>query len=262
MNGTPKSLLLVSVAFLVAGTSAGATDQPVPGTRLGLKVRTSGRERLTFRSNGSFTIPTPGSPDDPIHAGASLQLLYPSTSESFTFDLPSSHWSVTSAGTLYKYRDKVPVESGKVKVAIIGGRKLKVSGQKVGITLNESSQGELDVVLSSGSFRYCALFADGAVRRDSPGVFSATGAPPPSACPSPPSATTTTTSTITLTLPPTTTVTVPLTTTTATIPLPPLGMVAFTITPGSSTCGGPFFPPPAAPLSGEVYNASGVKIAD
>jgi len=32
------------------------------------------------------------------------------------------------------------VESGKVKVAIISGRTLKVSGQKVGITLDESSQ--------------------------------------------------------------------------------------------------------------------------
>ena len=265
MNGSRKSLLLVAVAILVAGASAGATDQPAPGTRLILRVRSSGREKLSFRSSGSFTIPTPGSPDDPMQAGASLQLLNPNTSESFTFDLPSSHWSVSTAGT-YKYRDKGPVESGKVKVAIISGRTLKVSGQKVGITLDESSQGELDVVLSSGSFRYCAAFADGAVRTDSPGVFSAKGAPPPSACPSPPA---TTTSTITITLPPTTipdvtttTVTTPLTTTTATIPLPPLGMVAFTITPGSSTCGGPFVPPPAAPLSGEVYNKSGQKIAD
>ena len=40
------------------------------------------------------------------------------------------------------------------------------------------------------------------------------------------------------------------------------GLITFTITPGSSTCGGPFFPPPAAPLSGEVDNASGTKIAD
>ena len=248
MNGTRKSLLLVSIAFLVTGTSAGATDQPVPGTRLILKVSASGREKLSFRSNGTFMIPPPGSPDDPTQAGASLQLLNPNTGESFTFDLPSSHWSVTPAGTQYKYRDQVPVESGKVKVAGIGTRRLNASGQKVGITLNESSQGELDVVLSSGSFRYCAAFADGAVKSDSPGVFSARGAPPPSACPAPSGTTTTT-------------VTVPLTTTTVTIPLPPLGMVAFTITPGSSTCG-PFVPPPAAPLSGEVDNKSGQKIAD
>src|SRR5215469_1262660 len=47
------------------------------------------------------------------------------------------------------------------------------------------------------------------------------------------------------------------------IPLPPVGMLTFTITPGSSTCGGPAFSPPAAaPFSGEVDNKLGTKVGD
>ena len=47
------------------------------------------------------------------------------------------------------------------------------------------------------------------------------------------------------------------------IPLPPVGMLTFTISPGSSTCGGPAFSPPAAaPFSGEVDNKLGTRIAD
>lgn len=275
MRGTGTNLWIASMLLLAAATAARAGDDLVPGTRLELKVSSSGSEKLSFQSVGSFMIPTPGSPGDPALASPTLQILNPNTGESFTFDLPGTHWSTNSAGTAYNYRDNALVESGKVKSASLGARKLKVSGRKIGITLNENSQGELDVVLASGSFRYCARFADGSVRRDGPGVFSAKGAPPPSACLASTGTTTTSTtisqsttttlaSTTTTQSPATTTtVTVPVTTTTMTIPLPPVGMLTFTISQGSSTCGGPgFSPPAAAPFSGEVDNKLGTKVGD
>ena len=272
MNGMTKRVLLVGLVSLMASAAMAASDQLVPGSRLVLKVGSSGKEKLSFKSKGTFMLPAPGSADDPSHGGATLQLLNPNTNESFTFDLPKTHWSVTPAGTLYKYRDSTLLESGKVKIAMIGGRQLKVSGRKIGITLNEPSQGALAIVLTSGAFRYCARFDDGSVRVDRPGAFGAKNALPPSACPMPPTTTTvttptTTTTTTTTTLNPTTTttttVTFPATTTTATIPLPPLGHVVFTIGQGTTDCGGPGFSPPAlAPFTGEVDNAMGAKIGD
>jgi hypothetical protein len=74
----------------------------------------------------------------------------------------------------------------------------------------------------------------------------------------------TTTTSTTVTVPPSTTITttVPTTTTTLTIPLPPLGHIVLTINPGTTSCGGPRFSPPAvAPFSGEVDGTAG-KIGD
>src|SRR6266852_1854121 len=144
----------------------------------------------------------------------------PRDGRSFTFDLPKTHWSTTPAGTLFKYRDSALAESGKVTIALAGGRSLKVSGRRTGISLNETSQGALVTVLTLGSFRYCARFDDGAVSRDQPGAFSAKNAPPPASCPSLPTTTTTTSTTTSLTLPPMT--------------LPALGHLSFTISPGTT----------------------------
>ncbi len=100
------------LALLVVGTAARAADQLVPGSRLGLKVDAAhAREKLSFQSKGVFTIPTPGSPDDPSQTGATLTLVNPGTNESFTFDLPSTHWTASGSGTSYRYRDSGPVAS-------------------------------------------------------------------------------------------------------------------------------------------------------
>ena len=70
MNGMARVIFLAVSTLLVVSTSAGATDQLVPGTRLSLKVR-NGRERLSFKSRGTFTIPVAGSADDPTRNGIS-----------------------------------------------------------------------------------------------------------------------------------------------------------------------------------------------
>src|SRR5437867_1123723 len=203
MHGITMTAAVAGVASLLGMSTARATDQLLPGTRLSLKVSSTGKEKLSFKSKAatSFMIPTPGSGDDPsVNAsGASLQISNPTTtSNTFTFNLPKAHWTVNSSGTIYKYRDPFLTESGKVKIALIGGKSLKVSGKKVGITLT-GTQGSLDAVLTSGSFRYCAHFG-GEITRDETGVFNARNAPPPSSCPgAAPTTSTTTTSTTTST---------------------------------------------------------------
>src|SRR5215467_7020149 len=179
MNGYLRMIALVVASLLLATPVARAADQLVPGTKLLLKSA-SGRETLSFKSSGPLTAPTPGSGDDPSNAGATLQILNPGTMETFTFDLPKTRWTV--AGTTFRYVDSALVESGKVSIALIG-RILKVSGKKIGITLDEASQGTLDVVLTSGTIRYCAAFGPGSVKRDQPGRFIARTAPAPGSCP-------------------------------------------------------------------------------
>jgi hypothetical protein len=248
VNGMRAVTMVVIAALLGVSAPLRASDQVVPGTRLSLKA-SNGKEKVSFKSKGTFTLPSAGGPDDPVDAGATFQIMNPGTGESFTFDLPKTHWSTTPAGTLFKYRDSALAESGKVKIALAGGRSLKVSGRRTGISLNETSQGALVAVLTLGSFRYCARFDDGSVSRDQPGAFSAKNAPPPASCPSSPTTTTTTSTTTSLTLPPTT--------------LPALGHLSFTISPGTTSCGGPALsPPPAPPFSGEVDNLDSSKRAD
>ena len=85
------------IALLLGVTAlAAASDHPVPGTHLTLRSNGT-RQTLNFRSKGSFTVPVAGSSDDPANAGATLEILNPGTNESFTFDLPKTHWS--GAGT-------------------------------------------------------------------------------------------------------------------------------------------------------------------
>jgi hypothetical protein len=243
VNGMTGGIILVTMTLLGAGAPAGASDEPVPGTRLTIKSR-DGRERLSFSAKGSFTIPEAGGPDDPSSAGARLELTNPGSGESFSFDLPQTHWEAARGG--FRYRDADLVESGRVKIALVGARVLKISGKRAGITLDEPSQGTLIAVLTVGSFRYCARFDDGSITRDEAGSFSARNAPPPASCPS---ASTTTTL-----------VTIPSLTTTT---LPALGHLAFTIGAGTTSCGGPgLVPPPSAPFAGEVDNLDGSKRAD
>jgi hypothetical protein len=257
--------VFAGVALVAFATSAvRAADQTVPGAILRVSA-TASRERLLFRSNGAFFIPAPGSSDDPTQVGATLQLLNPGTGETFTFDLPSTHWSLRSAGPSFTYRDPKLAEPGRVKVGLVRGSQLSISGRRAGITLNESSQGALAVILTSGWFRYCARFDGASIRRDQPGRFEARNAPPPGDCPTAPPPTSTTTSTVPTTTATTNTTGVPTTSTTTTsttitlpaCPAPPplsLGRLVFTTGTGSANCGDPgLYPtPPAPPFSGEV----------
>src|SRR2546426_11626211 len=170
-------------------------DQPIPGTKLALRA-TSGRERLTFVAREGFTLPTPGSGDDPTVSGATLQIFNAQTGESFTLDLPSTHWSRNPAGTIFRYRDPSKTEPGKITFGLLG-RAIRISGRRIGVTLDEFRQHAMAVVLSTGSLRYCALFDDGSVRLDAAGIFGARGAAAPGVCPVPPTSTTSTSVTTT-----------------------------------------------------------------
>src|SRR2546422_509158 len=82
---------------------------------------------------------------------------------------------------------------------LVPGTKLLLKSANGRETLNEATQGTLDVVLTSGTIRYCAAFGPGSVKRDQPGRFIAHKAPAPGSCPGPPPTTSTTSTTSTST---------------------------------------------------------------
>lgn len=203
-------IALSALALLTLAGAAHAADQLTPGKKL--DVRAGGKESVHFSAKGSFTLPAPGSADDPTHGGATFQLVNPTTGESFTFTLPDRRWSVSPKGTAYRYRDFTLSEPDRVVSAFIGGRSLKVVVKKTGITLDEPAQAALAIVLASGAVRYCARFDDGSIVKDAPGRFTAKNAVAPTACYG--SITTTTTASSTLPVVTSTTAGGPTTTTT------------------------------------------------
>lgn len=133
----------------------------------------------------TFLVPTPGSSGDPSLTGATLVVENPTTLERVTFDLPAANWK---PGKAFKYSDKKPLEGPCGAAAIKKGQwQVTCTGDQIGFTLDEASQGSLAATLTFGSERSCALFG-GEVKKDFPaagkkaGVFQAKNAPPPPAC--------------------------------------------------------------------------------
>jgi hypothetical protein len=219
-------IALSALVMLTLATTAHGADQLTPGKKLEVRALGS-KQSVRFSSKGRFTLPVPGSADDPTRAGATFQLVNPTTSESFTFTLPNRRWSVSLKGRAYRYRDFALSEPDRVLSAFLGGGALKVVAKKAGITLDEPAQGALAIVLASGAVRYCARFDDGSIVKDVPGRFTAKNAVAPTAC----YGLVTTTTTSSSTLPPVTTTTATGSTTTTMTTLPPCGG-------GFQTCAG------------------------
>jgi hypothetical protein len=264
---------LLAAALVIAALAPGAAtadDYPISGKKLVI-AQTAGSALLVFISRDVIRAPLPASADDPRIAGATLVVTSGNTSASATFDLPAATWRMNGSGTVFSYRNlQAPAGPSAVKVARIrNGSLIKVTGKGTGIALN-GSQGSIDLVLTSGTRRYCASFG-GSIVRDETNRFIARNAPPPAACPGPPPTTSTTNTTVPTTssssVSTTTSTTVSTTTSTLAASCPPpataLGNAGFTIVAGTPNCGGPgLVPNSSAPTTGAIYDGNNVKLAD
>jgi hypothetical protein len=150
-------------------------------------VLTARKLRLTSKDRG-LMMPEPGDPLAPTAAGAVLEIVNPSTAETATIPLPPAGWTTKPSdavgGTIYRYRDPAQI-NGPCKVIVLKGNralKAKCEGAQLAFTLDEASQGTLDLrLVLSGGFARCLSFG-GAVIHDEPGQFVATAAARPSAC--------------------------------------------------------------------------------
>jgi len=265
-----RFLTAALVAATLAPWAATAEDFPVTGKKLVIAQTPGGTQLLAFTSRDVIRAPVPGGPDDPTANGATLQVTSGSA-ETAVFDLPAANWLVNSFGTVFRYKNVLaPAGPSAVKVARIkNGSLLKVTAKGTGITLDELAQGSIDLVLTSGTRRYCARFG-GTIVRDEPNRFIAKGAPL-GVCPPPPTTTsttsTTTTSTSSSTVTSTTSTTSTSTSSTIAPSCPPpavsAGNAGFTIVAGTANCGGHgLVPNAAAPTTGAIYDGNNVKLAD
>ncbi|HEV7733804.1 MAG TPA: PQQ-binding-like beta-propeller repeat protein [Candidatus Binatia bacterium] len=131
-------------------------------------------------------IPWPGGPSDPVTVGGQLELRNPVTNESAVFPLPAASWQNTTPPALatkdlytYRYSDGHGVNGPCTKVELRGGKSLKATcrGAGIGFTLDEATQGVLEVRLTIGTIKHCMRFG-GTVKSDRPGSFKATNAGP------------------------------------------------------------------------------------
>jgi len=261
-------LLAALVITALAPWAAIAVDYPVTGKKLVMVRTPSGNEVFVFISRDVIRAPLPGGAEDPTLVGATLVVRSGNTSESVTFDLPADHWTSNSSGTTFRYRNtQAPNGPSAVKMTRIrNGSLLKVGARATGITLNESSQGSIELLLSSGTRRYCVTFG-GTIVRDEPNRFYAKNAPAPATCPVTPttSSTVSTTSSTSSTSSTSTSSTSTSSTLAPSCPPPQtsLGNAGFTIVTGTTNCGGPGLSPNSSPpLTGAIFDGNNVKLAD
>lgn len=172
-------VILLTVATVLPRQSS-AIDQPISGRRL-LMVETATGGRLVFLSKDTIVAPTAGGADDPTVTGAMLVISSGASTETATFDLPATNWSVNTTGTIFRYRNaQAPAGASPVDMVLIkSGKRLKVTAKAAGLTLDEPSQGAIGINLTSGTRRYLARFG-GQIVRDEPTRFLARDAPRPS----------------------------------------------------------------------------------
>ena len=148
----------VAFAFVLFATgTARASDLLLTGKLLDMRDKNGDQSLKWIVSDPAAVLPSGG--DAPTVSGASLLVLNPTTEESATFILPASNWSVNGAGTAYKFLNpSAPSGPSQVKIARMKSGKLKVSARATGITLDETQQGSIGIVLGSGTIQYCTLF--------------------------------------------------------------------------------------------------------
>jgi hypothetical protein len=136
---------------------------------------------------------------NPTRGGAQLSVVNPATREIDTYNLPASGWKGLGrppGAKGYQYKDRTLVNGPCKTVVVKPGKLLKATcqGNQIAFSLNEASQGRLDVALTmsndASSLVQCLSFG-GTVTKDRPaagrtaGLFQAKDAPPPAACAGP-----------------------------------------------------------------------------
>ena len=139
----------------------------------------------------AVATPLPGTADDPSLAGATLTLSNPDTGERAEFPLPAGHlwrpWGGKDRSAGYVYFDLFGRNGPCHYVLVTNGVSIvaRCTGLRgpIPFTLNEPSQGALDVTLQLGAAPEMCMRFGGTVSRDVPasrkqkGVFLARGAP-------------------------------------------------------------------------------------
>ena len=151
-SSTSSSSSSSSTSSTSSTTLLPTADQPRDAVRVLLKAR-NGKEKLVWVSKApALALPA----GDPMVVGASLEVRNPVTLESSTLPLPAEGWSANATGTVLKFKNPDAPAGTAVKVAVIKASVLKVVATGTGITLDEATQGTIELALTVGTDRYCS----------------------------------------------------------------------------------------------------------
>jgi hypothetical protein len=165
-----------------------------PGnSQLILKDTVPSRRKLVLRAKDETILaPLPGGAADPTAIGATLLLVNPVTTESWSATLPAVGWQGLGNPAGVKGWKFKSTTGDCTKAILKAGRLLKVlcKGSGIGFTLDEPTQGTLALELTLGSGpvpaqSYCLELAPPAVLTDEPGLFKAKGAVAAAGCTTP-----------------------------------------------------------------------------
>ena len=181
-SSTSSSSSSTSTSSTSSTTLPPTVDQPRDAVRLLLKAR-NGKEKLVWVSKApALTLPA----GDPAATGATLEIRNPVTLETATLQLPAGGWSANAANTVFKFKNPDAPTGTAVKVAVIKASVLKVVAKGTGITLDEATQGSIELALTVGTDRYCSSCGtptkdEGAAGPDGQYLAKSCAAPP--SCP-------------------------------------------------------------------------------
>ena len=151
-SSTSSSSSSTSTSSTSSTTLPPTVDQPRDAVRLLLKAR-NGNEKLVWVSKTpALTLPA----GDPAVTGATLEIRNPVTLETATLQLPADGWTANAANTVFKFKNPDAPVGTAVKVAVIKASVLKVVTKGTGITLDEATQGSIELSLTVGTDRYCS----------------------------------------------------------------------------------------------------------
>ena len=176
---TATSSTTVTTPTSTSTTLPPTVDHPQAAQKLVLSAK-RGKQKLVWVTK---TPPVVLPSADPSATGAVLEVRNPITRERGAVSLPASSWASGSTGKVRKFfNGGAPGGSSVVKVVTVKRDKsLKVAARGTIVTLDEATQGALEIVLTIGADRYCA--ACSTPTNDVAGLFTAKGCAAPAGCP-------------------------------------------------------------------------------
>jgi hypothetical protein len=184
-----------AVVFATCGPlAAWGVDHLVPGTFTMINQGTNVKFRAQPEGNGTFDLPD----GDPREVGATLEVFDTAGGGgSQTFNLPAGGgWTKLPLGRPNRLLGYIYHGSGDPSdpctLVIILPRSVKAVCQGSAITIDPPFSGEVGVILTVGTSRYCASFG-GDTRRNDERRTHRRNAPPPASCPAGGGGTTSTT---------------------------------------------------------------------
>jgi hypothetical protein len=199
--GMRSGMLAAALALAWSG-AAGAADILIDGKITIIKDTKLFKVVAKDLQGGTFNIPVVGSGADPLINGGDVEVVDTGGLGNLSDTLSGGAW--TGLGnppgtTGYKYKNTLAPAGGAVKIIILKEKVIKILAKDDG-SLNGPVGGNVGIILTTGSDRYCAEFGGTTIKNET-GLVKRKDAEAPSDCPEQGVGTTSTTSTTSTTLP-------------------------------------------------------------